>query len=143
MTTEAHLSKVVFHARPPTTGTRWACDAVAIRTSPRGKIPRMSQVPRLTVDELIRECGDLRWIYHLRNQDSLRTESGQPINEAKVTARGREFMSRDADPRQGLQCGDERLGHGARDESVSRLKQHQPAHPTRCEHHQRVPVVLG
>lgn len=62
----------------------------------------MSQDGKLTVDELIRECGDLRWIYELRNQASLRTESGQPINEAKVIARDREFMSRDADPAKAL-----------------------------------------
>jgi hypothetical protein len=52
----------------------------------------------LTVDELIRECGDLRWVYSLRNHGTLKTASGQPINEAIVFARGREFMSRDANP---------------------------------------------
>lgn len=62
----------------------------------------MSQDHRLTVDDLIRECGDLRWIYMLRNHDTLKTATGQPINEAKVFARGREFMSRDADPAKAL-----------------------------------------
>lgn len=62
----------------------------------------MIQDSPLTVDELIRECGDLRWIYELRNHASLRTASGQPINEVKVIARGREFMSRDADPAKAL-----------------------------------------
>lgn len=55
-----------------------------------------------TVDNLIRECGDLRWGYVLRNQDTLKTATGQPINEARVFARGREFMSRDADPARAL-----------------------------------------
>jgi hypothetical protein len=67
-----------------------------------GKIRIMSQDSKLTVDDLIRECGDLRWVYVLRNHDTLKTESGQPINEAKVFARGREFMARDADPAKAL-----------------------------------------
>ncbi|MDQ2653838.1 MAG: hypothetical protein M3Z20_12455 [Chloroflexota bacterium] len=62
----------------------------------------MSQDSKLTVDDLIRECGDLRWVYVLRNHDTLKTASGQPINEAKVFARGREFMARDADPAKAL-----------------------------------------
>jgi hypothetical protein len=62
----------------------------------------MSQDSKLTVDDLIRECGDLRWVYVLRNHETLRTASGQPINEATVYARGREFMSRDADPAKAL-----------------------------------------
>jgi hypothetical protein len=32
-----------------------------------------------------------------RNYDMLKTASGQPINEAKVIARGQELMARDAD----------------------------------------------
>ena len=62
----------------------------------------MSQDHALTVDELIRECGDLRWVSMLRNHETWKTASGQPINEAKVFARGREFMSRDADPAKAL-----------------------------------------
>ena len=62
----------------------------------------MSKDHDLTVDDLIRECGDLRWVYVLRNHDTLKTASGQPINEAKVFARGREFMARDADPAKAL-----------------------------------------
>ncbi len=49
-----------------------------------------------------RECGDLRWVYVLRNHNTLKTASGQPINEAKVFARGLEFMARDADPAKAL-----------------------------------------
>jgi hypothetical protein len=62
----------------------------------------MSQDSKFTVDDLIRECGDLRWVYVLRNHDTLKTASGQPINEARVFARGREFMARDADPAKAL-----------------------------------------
>lgn len=62
----------------------------------------MSQDKNLTVDDLIRECGDLRWVYVLRNHETLKTASGQPLNEAKVFARGREFMARDADPARAL-----------------------------------------
>ena len=62
----------------------------------------MSHDRTFTVDELIHECGDLRWVYVLRNHGTLKTASGQPINEATVMARGREFMSRDADPAKAL-----------------------------------------
>lgn len=62
----------------------------------------MSQQRDFTVDDLIRECGDLRWVYVLRNHDTLKTASGQPINEARVFARGREFMARDSDPAKAL-----------------------------------------
>ena len=61
-----------------------------------------NQESKLTVDDLIRECGDLRWVYVLLNHDTLKTASGQPINEARVFARGREFMARDADPAKAL-----------------------------------------
>ncbi len=62
----------------------------------------MSQDSNLTVDDLIREFGDLRWVYMLRNHDTLKTASGQPLNEARVFARGLEFMARDADPAKAL-----------------------------------------
>jgi hypothetical protein len=55
-----------------------------------------------TVDDLIRECGDLRWVYTLRNHGTLLTGTGQPINEATVMARGRELTARDADPAKAL-----------------------------------------
>ena len=55
-----------------------------------------------TVDDLIRECGDLRWTYVLRNQGTLTTATGQPINEAEVWARGKGFKTRDADPAKAL-----------------------------------------
>lgn len=78
----------------------------------------MSQDRRLTVDELIRKCGDLRWVYELRNQDTLRTASEQPINEATVYARGREFMARDAEPTKALHAAIERPGQSSGDEPV-------------------------
>jgi len=55
-----------------------------------------------TVDDLIRECGDLRWVYVLKNHGTLLNRWGQPINEATVTARGREFMARDEDAAKAL-----------------------------------------
>lgn len=55
-----------------------------------------------TVDDLIRECGARRWVYVLKNHGTLTTAEGQPINEATVMARGRQFMSRDADPAKAL-----------------------------------------
>ena len=58
----------------------------------------MSLENKPTVDDLIRECGDLRWVYVLRNHETLKTATGQPINEATVFAQGREFMARHADP---------------------------------------------
>lgn len=41
----------------------------------------MSQHSPLTIDELIRECGDLRWIYELRNHFRLLKRCAEALPE--------------------------------------------------------------